>query len=63
MLKLTPLDVLDIPTPLADELSRSPVVDIQLIRDVRLTERADAGDVQAMREWLSKFSGPERWPR
>jgi hypothetical protein len=60
-LKLMPLDGVTraSKTPLADMLARSPVVNLQLVRDVALTERADAGDVRAMREWLAKFGGPE----
>jgi hypothetical protein len=37
----------DYPTPLADMLARSGVVDLAIWRGVRLTERAEAGDVDA----------------
>lgn len=50
----------DIPTPLADMLARAPgAVDFKIWRDVQLSERAMAGDVDAMIEWLTRFGGPE----
>lgn len=54
----------DIPTPLADSLARAPgVVDLQIWRDVRLSERAMGGDVDACIKWLTRFGGPEWSPR
>jgi hypothetical protein len=34
-------------------------VDFKIWRDVQLSERAMAGDVDAMIEWLTRFGGPE----
>jgi hypothetical protein len=49
----------DYPTPLADMLARAPgVVDFATWCNVRLTERAMAGDVDACISWLRKFGGP-----
>jgi hypothetical protein len=47
------------PTPATDLLSRQSVVDLQVIKDVRLTERALAGDFASQVEWLHRFGGPE----
>jgi len=35
------------------------VIDFAIWRDVLLTRRAEAGDVDAIIAWLKKFGGPE----
>jgi hypothetical protein len=52
------------PTTLADMLAHAPgTVDFETWRRVRLTERAMAGDLDCIIEWLQRFGGPEWQPR
>jgi hypothetical protein len=47
------------PTPAADLLAQLDVVSLADWNNVRLCERALAGDLDAAIAWLSKFGGPE----
>lgn len=48
-----------IPAASADRDCVRVVIDFALWRDVLLVKRADAGDVDAMIEWLRRYGGPE----
>ena len=41
------------------ERRATEVVDLALWRDVRLAQRALAGDVEAQIRWLAKYGGPK----
>jgi hypothetical protein len=43
----------EIPTPVFDLLVKQGETDLAMLRRIRLTERALAGDVEAMIEWLA----------
>jgi hypothetical protein len=53
--KRTPQGV-RLPTPCADRLARLPQVDLAVWRNVRLAERAMAGDLRAAVEWLERHA-------